>query len=140
MTGTEWATIDPFAEAIAASEDVGGTLRTFVANPADALALATAKKQDGSNEPLLGIDATAPGARQIMGVNVLVSPKVKPGTIWGIDPAFSHVVIRDDVAISVSEDVAFNTDQVAVKARMRVGFGFGHPASLVKISLAKSAG
>ena len=136
--GTEWSTLDPFAEAIAASENVGGTLRTFVANPADALALAKVKKEDGSNEPLLGIDATEPGARRIMGVNVLVSPKVKAGTIWGIDPAFSQVVIRDDVSISVSEDVAFNTDQVAVKARMRVGFGFPHPASLVKINLTKA--
>lgn len=38
----------------------------------------------------------------------------------------------------IRDDVAFNTDQVAVKARMEVGFG--HPATLAKISLAKSAG
>lgn len=134
--GTAWTNVDPFAEAVAASENAGGTITTFIANPTDALVLAKVKKQSGSNEPLLGLDATSPGARRILGVPMLVSPKVTAGTIWGIDKNYSHVVIRDDVNIVVSEDAYFATDQVAVKARMRVGFGFSHPAALVKISLA----
>jgi hypothetical protein len=55
--GTTWTNTDPFAEAITTADAEGGLIRFFVANPADYLAMLQIKKQTGSNEPLLGIDA-----------------------------------------------------------------------------------
>lgn len=49
--GTAWANTDPFAEAQAHAEGAGATIGSFVANPADALALAKIKRMTGSNEP-----------------------------------------------------------------------------------------
>lgn len=58
--GTAWANLDPFAEAIANADGLGLTIDSFVANLADALALATLKETTtGSNKPLLGSDPTA---------------------------------------------------------------------------------
>jgi HK97 family phage major capsid protein len=134
----EWENTDPFAEAIALSDSFGGTIGSFVANPVDYLALMKLKRQDGSNEPLLGLDATAPTRRFLLGVKLLSSKHVTLGTIWGIPQDFSKVVMRDDVTVEVSRDYYFGTDQVAVKGTMRVGFGFPHPKSLVRIELGDS--
>ncbi len=46
---------------------MGATVTAFVTNPATALALATIKTATGSNQPVLGMDATAATARQILG-------------------------------------------------------------------------
>ena len=60
--------LDAFAEAQSLSEDVGGTITSFVASPANALLLAQLKRSLDSNEPLLqsGVpDPTLPLTRQI---------------------------------------------------------------------------
>lgn len=45
------------------------------------------------------------------------------------------VVLRDDVRVERSTDAYFSSDRVAVKATMRVGFAFSHPAAVDKVSL-----
>lgn len=133
---TTWDSLDPFADAITASEEVGGQLAFFVANPADFNELLKLKKQADSLEPLLGVDATAATVRSLLGVSLISCSGVKPGTVWGIDPRYSLAVLRKDVQLEVSRDVYFETDRTAVKATMRVGFGFSHPKSIAKIKLA----
>lgn len=70
--------LDAFAEAIAESENVGGTITSFVASPTVALALSQLKQYsaNGSNAPLLGVDPTQPTQRLIQGVPLIVSPAV----------------------------------------------------------------
>jgi HK97 family phage major capsid protein len=133
--GAAFTDADPFAEALAAAEQVGATLTSFVANPADALALAKVKEATGSNKPLLGADPTAATRRVVLGVPLRVSPAVAAGTVWGIPAERVMVVLRDDVRLESSSDAYFSTDRVGVKATMRVGFAFPHPAAVVKISL-----
>ncbi|MGA5540787.1 phage major capsid protein [Mycobacterium sp. NPDC051198] len=133
--------LDAFAEAQAKSEDVGGVITSFVANPETALALAQLKRADDSNEPLLqaGIsDPTQPTARQILGSQLLVSPAVDADVIWAIPQLHSLVVVREDVETEVSTDVFFTSDRVAVKTTARVGWGFPHPGAVVKINLTVS--
>ncbi len=49
--------------------------------------------------------------------------------MWGIPADRVMVVMRDDVRLEVSRDAYFSSDRVAVKATMRVGFAFPHPAA-----------
>jgi HK97 family phage major capsid protein len=126
--GTAFTSLDPFAEAQSKAENVGATLTSFVANPVDALALATLKVSTGSNQTLLG------GQRAINGVQLLVSPSVAAGTIWGIPQDRAVVVVREDAEITTDTSVFFTSDRVAVRAICRIGFGFPHLAGLIKIT------
>lgn len=135
-TGKKWANLDPFLEAIAQAETVGATLTSFTAHPSDALALAQIKEQTGSNRPLLGSDPTTPTRRVIAGVPLYVSPAVTPGTVWGLPKDRVFVVLRRDVKVDLSADAYFQSDQVAVRGTMRVGFGYPHPAAITKVTLA----
>ena len=51
---------DPFAEALSLAETVGAAITSFFAHPNTVLTLSKVKKQTGSNEPLLGYDASQP--------------------------------------------------------------------------------
>lgn len=134
--GTEWADSDPFVSAVYAAEGVGATLAAFVANPADALALAKLKSAKDSNLPLLGADPTQPTRRVIAGVPLYSSAAVTTGTVWAI-PANGLVlgVIREDVDVRRDESVKFTSDQVMVRATMRITTLFPHPAAIQKITL-----
>lgn len=97
--------------------------------------LAKIKDECGSNRPLLGTDPTSATNRQVQGVRLLTAPSVAAGVIWGLPSAFCFVVIRDDTRIEVDRSVFFTSDRVAVKATMSIGFGFPHPAAVVKITI-----
>lgn len=134
VTGA-FANLDPFAEAISNAEQVGAQLTAFVANPADVLELAQLKEGTGSNRGLLGSDPTNASKRQIAGVELISSPDVAAGTVWGIPAARVFVVRREDVTLEVDRSVFFTSDRVAIKAVMRVGFAFPHPAAIQKITV-----
>lgn len=136
---TAWEDADPFAEAIANAEGLGLLVDTFVANPADALALAQLKESTGSNKPLLGSDPTNPTRRSLQGVPLLVSPSVKAGTVWGLPRLRSVVVRRTDVDLQVDRSAYFTSDRTAIRATMRVGFAFPHPEAVQKITLSTAA-
>jgi HK97 family phage major capsid protein len=135
--GTTWTNLDPFAEAIANADGLGLTVDSFVANPADALALAKLKETTtGSNKPLLGSDPTAATRRLLQGVPLLTSPGVAPGTVWGIPKVRAIVVRRLDVELDIDSSAYFTSDRTAIRAVMRVSFAFPHAAAIQKIKLA----
>lgn len=123
------ANLDWAAEALSDSEQEGGSLSYFVTDPATALTIAKIKAATGSNEPLL-----SDRGRSVLGVPLLVSSSVTAGTIYGIDSRFVQIVVRDNTRLEVDRSAYFATDQVGVKATMRVGFAFTHPGALVKIT------
>ena len=51
-------------------------MTAFVTSPASALALATIKQVTGSNQPVLGLDATSATSRSILGVPLYVTQYV----------------------------------------------------------------
>ena len=128
--------LDFAAEAISKAETVGATVTAFVTSPATALALAKIKQSTGSNQPVLGMDATAATSRQILGVPVYVSQYVAANTLWALDSSRVWLVVRDDATVEADRSVFFTSDRVAVKATMRAGFGFVHPQSVVKVTIA----
>lgn len=126
-TGAAITNHDPFAAAVAASEDAGGSITGWLMHPTDALALSNLKDGTGSNKPLLE------NPRVILGRPVIVSNKATPGVRWGLDAAAITTVLREDVEIAVSDGVYFTSDRLAVRATLRVGFGFHTPNRLVKM-------
>jgi HK97 family phage major capsid protein len=126
-------TLDTFTEAIFKAEAEGVTPDAFCFNPADAETLSKLKTATGSNVPLLQPDPTRPGRRQIAGIPMRVSTAVAAGVAWAIPTSRVIVAIRDDVTLDVDTSAYFKTDQVAVRATMRVGFGYPHPLAIVRI-------
>lgn len=133
--GAAWEDLDPFAAAMSNTEGHGLTVSHFVANPADALALAQLKESSASIRPLLGADATSVTRRLIQGVPLLVSSAVTPGTIWGIPQQRAVVVRRTDVNLDVDTSAYFTSYRTAIRAVMRVGFGFTDPVTIQKVTL-----
>lgn len=136
-TGAGIVDTDPFAEAISKAEEVGAVITSFVANPADVLALSKLKKlTTGSNEPLLTADPTQPTRRQVLGVPVISSPAVAVGDVWAIPAAKVMVVLREDVTLAVDESAYFSSDSIGVRATVRVGYAYPHEAAIVRLTAA----
>ncbi len=74
--------------------------------------------------------------RQVLGVPLYVSEFVAANTLWAVDSSRLWLVVRDDATVEADRSVFFTSDRVAVKATMRAGFGFVHPQSVVKVSIA----
>jgi len=132
---TSWTNVDEFAAAMSNAGGYGLEINSWVANPADALALAKLKEATGSNKPLLSPDPTSPTRRQIQGIPLFVSPAVTVGTIWGIPRIRAFVVRRNDVDLQVDKSAYFTSDRTAIRATMRVGFAFTHPQAIQKLKL-----
>lgn len=129
-TDVDWA-----AAAISQAQVVGATLTSFVASPATALKLANIKSGTNFNTPLLGLDPTVPTRRTVQGVPILVSPYVADDVVWGIPSDRVTAVIREDAEIAQSTEALFTSDRVAIRAIMRVSWGFPHAAAVQKVTL-----
>jgi HK97 family phage major capsid protein len=136
VNASAFGNLDFAAQAISKAETVGATITAFVTSPATALALATVKTATGSNQPVLGQDATSATGRMILGVPLLVSQYVAANTLWAVDSSRVWLVVRDDATVEADRSVFFTSDRVAVKATMRAGFGFVHPQSVVRVTTA----
>lgn len=134
---TPLTNVDAFSEAISLAENEGAMVTAFAANASTVLALSKVKKlTTGSNEPLLTPDPTLPTRRQILGVPLWSLPNtvIPNGVVWGIDASRVFVVLRQDVELAVDPSFYFGKDSLAVRAVMRVAFGFPHEGSVVKIA------
>lgn len=136
--GASWSNLDAFATAKSKVEGKHSQVTSFVTNETTALALAKLKDETNSNRPLLGNDPTLPGARQILGVPLLVSPEVDDDTVWCIPRQHSIVVIREGAQVVTDTSAYFSSDRVGVRATMRVGFAFTYEAAVAKITLSTS--
>lgn len=136
--GGSWSTLDSFEAAKSTAESLHTEITAFVTSPATALALSTLKQfaTVGSNMPLLQSDPTQPSARTISGVPLLVSPSVTADTVWAIPKAHTLMVIRQDATVVTDSSVYFTSDRVAVRATIRLSFGFTQPLAIVKITKA----
>lgn len=132
--GTEWTNLDAFQEAVNAAATVNANLDVFVAHPDDLLDLSRLKRATGSNESLLAPSPTDAATYTAAGRPLLPCSHVTPGTVWGIPRDRVMMVVRNDATLDVSDGPFFTSDRVAIRATMRVGFGFIEPEAIVKIS------
>lgn len=127
--------LDPFLEAQSAAEMNGATITAWVANPTDALTIAKIRTATGSNQTLLQVDPTTATRRTIAGVPLYVSPAVTLGTVWGIPRDRVIIAMRNDTRLDVDRSVFFTSDRTAIRATMRVGFGFVQPNAVIEIAV-----
>lgn len=125
--------LDFAAQAISKVQGAFANVDRFIAAPDVALSLATVKALSGGAQPVLGMDATSATSRRILGVEMTVSPYVAAGTLWALDSSRVFVVIRTDATVEADTSPFFTSDRVAVRAIMRVGFGFPQPNAIVKV-------
>lgn len=130
--------LDDFAQAASLVEVAGGSVSAWLANPVDALALATMKAGSTSSAPLLSADPAQAARRTIEGRPLLISPAVAAGTIYGVDKTAAFVVLRENTRVEVDRSVFFTSDRFAVRAVMRVGFGFTDPKRVARIKFPTS--
>lgn len=137
--GEAWTNADPFVDAVYQVEAAGGSVSAFVANPADARVLAKLKRDADSNEPLLAASAGDATRRSLSGVPLYVSRHVPEGTIYGYDRNRLHTVVRTGTEMMVDASVFFAEFAVAIRGVARVGFAYGHPATIARIKLSDGA-
>lgn len=125
--------LDVFLEAIAASENVGSKITTFVTSPDTALDLARLKEGSTSNRNLLQPDPTQPGRRVVAGVPLLVSPDAPADVVWGVPKAAAFAVVRQDAEVVVDSSPFFTSDRTAVRVTLRVAFGFPQASAIVAV-------
>lgn len=140
--GSAFADFDWATSAKTKLRKVGSVATSFVANADTVEVLETIKSFTGtitSNEPLLAasdgnITDAAPG--NVLGVPLIAvadSTALADNLVWTFDRAKVYVVIRRQVTLDISPHLYFNSDSLAVRVTARVGFGFPHPAALVKV-------
>jgi HK97 family phage major capsid protein len=128
--GGSWSNVD-WAEACkSVAEQHNATVDTFACSPATALALATMKQftSAGSNVPLLGSDPTAPASRVVAGVPLLTSPAIADNIVWALPRTRIIVALRLGTSVTSDSSVFFSSDRTAVRAIIRVSWGFIDPA------------
>jgi HK97 family phage major capsid protein len=137
-SGGAWDDLDAFAAAISSAENLHATVTAFAASPSTAFALQTIKEYSatGSNKALLQADPTQPTARMINGVPLYVSPSVAADIVWAIPKQHSLFVIRQDASVVTDSSVYFTSDRVAIRATLRVSFGFPYPLAITKVTKA----
>jgi hypothetical protein len=80
----------------------------------------------GPLSPLRALDPAAP------------PPGIGYPTLSGLTVGWVVTAVRRDAEVKADRSGFFTSDRVAVRATCRVGFGYPHPAALVRIRLAAS--
>jgi HK97 family phage major capsid protein len=88
----------------------------------------------GSNRALLQADPTAPATRVVSGVPLLTSPSIGNDIVWGLPKARIIVALRQGTTVESDRSVFFTSERTAIRATVRVSWGFLDPAAVVKIA------
>lgn len=139
--GDAFDSVDPFTAAVYAAQGRNAELSAFVAHPDDALTLAQIKRADGSREPLL-LSSAVDGklVTTVNGVPLLTSTYVTKGTCWGLPKDRVLTVQRSGSVVDTSTDARFVNDEVVLRIKARIGFGFIDEPSIQKITVGGAEG
>jgi hypothetical protein len=136
--GFSIADLDWAAEALSKAEQVGSVVTSFVASPANVLAIQTLKTEADSIQPLLGVDPSSPTKPSLFGVALYGSPAVDDYTIWAIPRAKTFVALRLPATVTADTSAFFSSDRTGVRFTTRVAFGFPHQQAVVRIGVGGS--
>ena len=75
----------------------------------------------------------------INGVPLYVSPSVTADIVWAIPKQHSLFVIGQDASVVTDSSVYFTSDRVAIRATLRVPFGFPCQLAITKVTKARGA-
>ena len=133
--GDSWTNLDwaEYAKSNAAQHNT--TVDMFVTNPATLLKIATLKELSGSNKTLLGSDPTKPADYTVAGVPIVATPAITTADlVWAIPASRVVAAMRKDVTVETDTSMAFSSDRTALRAVIRISWGFLEPLSITKIT------
>lgn len=143
--GGALSNLDPFASAIGLLEGVNSRASAIVMHPRNWEALIKIKETDTSNKPVLSQGDGSPTqgiTRTVYGVPVSLSSQLSTvegadsnaNSIYVYDTSQTVVVIRNDVMVEVDRSVAFSSDRVAVRAKLRADLVLPNAEAVVRIT------
>jgi HK97 family phage major capsid protein len=132
--GDDWVDLDAFEEAKSVAEQHNTMIDTFVANPATALKIATLKETTTSAKSLLAPHPTQPASRTVAGVPLLTSPTIGNDIVWALPKSRLIIALRQGTTVTTDSSAYFSSDRTAVRAVLRVSWGFADPAAVAKIT------
>ncbi|WP_127783256.1 phage major capsid protein [Rhodococcus sp. X156] len=135
--GAVASNLDTLVDAIAGIEADYGTATHIVCDPTAWASLSKLKSQTGAATALLGAGVEA-GARQLLGVPVLVSPSVGTGKLLVLDKA-AVVSAVGQVILAQSDHAYFGSDSIGLRCTFRFGANVVHPARIVKMTVTPPA-
>lgn len=124
----DWAII-----AQSKAEALNTRITAFVTSPGRAAWLEFQKESEISHRGLLQPDPTSPTGRVVNGVPLYTSPAVDDDTVWGLPTNHVIAAMRQDTTVEADRSAFFSSDRVALRAIMRLAFGFSYPEAVVKI-------
>ncbi|MFJ5872316.1 phage major capsid protein [Dietzia maris] len=139
--------LDALVDAVAYLQDFGYDSTDVAMNPTTLARLAKVKKATGSNESLLGADATLGGVldadqldgtnagQSVLGLAVRVSRHVPAGQLVVMDRGQVYTALTGEPVLDTSEHAEFTRDTVLIRALQGVGFGFPHHDAMVRVAL-----
>jgi len=143
--------LDSLVDAIAHLQDLGHDATDVALNPSSLARMAKVKKATGSNESLLGADATLGGVldadqpdggnagQSVLGLRIHVSRFVTDDTLVVVDRGQVYTGLTGDPVLDSSDQAEFTKDVVLIRALQAAGFGFPHTDAIVKIALPAAA-
>ena len=139
--------LDGLVDAVATLQDLGHDATDVAMSPTTLAQLAKVRKGTGSNESLLGSDATLGGlldadgqdgtnaGRTLLGMQVRVSRFVPAGQVIVLDRGRVFTALTGEPLLDSSEHAAYERDTVLIRALQSVGFGFPDPSAVIKVAL-----
>ncbi|MCT1639740.1 phage major capsid protein [Dietzia cinnamea] len=139
--------LDALIDAVTILLDSGYDATDVAMAPGTLGRLAKVKKGTGSNESLLGPDATLGGVldadqldgtnagRAVLGLAPRVSRHVPEGQFVVVDRGQTYTALTGEPVLDTSEHAEFTKDTVLIRALQSAGFGFPHADALVRVAL-----
>lgn len=112
-------------------------ITAFVTSPGRAAYLEMLKEGEISNRSLIQPDPTSPTGRRIAGIPLYTTPACSDDVVWCIPMAHTFVAIRQNATVEADRSAYFSSDQTALRAVLRIGYGFSYPAAVVKVRFEK---
>lgn len=129
--------LDKLVDAVAGIEADYGTATHIICDPSAWASLSKVKSQTGAATALLGAGVEA-GARQLLGLPVLISPSVGAGKLLVLDRS-AIVSAVGQVRLAKSDQAYFSSDSVGLRCTFRFGANVVHPARIVKMTVTPPA-
>lgn len=132
ITATGTLTVEPFIDGQQAAEEHGHAISGWIAHPKTITQLAREfSKLNGA----MSLDVSQPLRQQLLGAAYLPCLHIPEGEVWAIDRANALLVVRTEADIERDASVFFTSYRIALRARIRVGFGWLNPAANIRIIL-----
>lgn len=131
-----WPNLDAFVMAAGLVEAAFASVTAWICNPAELVLLQLIKQGTTSAQDIAIQDAASPTGRSILGRPIYSSPAVPNGVVYGVDGTRTFLCVREDSEVDSSPYPLYTSDRWVVRGIMRLGLGFAHPASCVKVTRA----